>query len=113
MRVPEGIPKGFRRNLVDLVTNDRVQISRLTLDCDAECGRLVGARVGRELVAKRPDSGREIITFDGRRSQALDRVPAFGDRLRRLLIAPSSFSFASAGRSGSRYDTVWNRSRRP
>ena len=29
MRVPEGIPKGFRSNLVDLVTNDRVQIPRL------------------------------------------------------------------------------------
>ena len=28
-------------------------------------------------------------------------------------IAPSSFSFASAGRSGSRYETVWNRSSSP
>ena len=84
MRVPEGIPKRFRSNLVDLVTDDRVQIPRLALDGDTECGRLVGARVGRELVAKRPDRDREIVAFDGRRAQALDRVPAFGDRLRRV-----------------------------
>ena len=84
MRVPEGIPKGFRRNLVDLVTNDRVQISRLALDGNTECGRLVGARVGRELVAKGPDRDREIVAFDGRRAQALHRVAAFGDRLRRV-----------------------------
>ena len=93
MRVPEGIPKGFRRNLVDLVTNDRVQISRLALDCDTECGRLVGARVGRELVAKGPDRDREIVTFDGRRPQALHRVPAFGDRLRRVFNRTIQFLF--------------------
>ena len=40
MRVPEGIPKCFRSNLVDLVTDDRVQIARLAFDCDTECGRL-------------------------------------------------------------------------
>ena len=38
LRVPEGIPQGFRGNLVDLVTNDRVQFSRLPLDGDTECG---------------------------------------------------------------------------
>ena len=52
LRVPKGIPQRFRRNLVDLVTKDRVQISRLSLDLDAECWRRVGARVGRELVAQ-------------------------------------------------------------
>ena len=85
MRVPEGIPKGFRSNLVDLVTDDRVQIPRLALHCHTECRRLAGARVGRELVAKGPDREREIVAFDGRRAQALDRVPAFGDRLRGML----------------------------
>ena len=84
MRVPEGIPKSFRGNLVDLVTNDRVQISRLALHCNFECGRLVGVRVGREFVAEGPDRYGEIVAFDGRRAQALDRVPAFGDRLRRV-----------------------------
>ena len=84
MRVPEGIPKCFGSNLEDLVTDDRVQISRLALDCNTECGRLVGARVGRELVAKGPDSDREFIAFDGRRAQALDRVTAFGDSPRCL-----------------------------
>ena len=93
MRVPEGIPKGFRRNLVDLVTNDRVQISRLALDGNAECGRLVGARVGRELVAKGPDRHREIVTFDGRRPQSLHRVAAFGDRLRRVFNRPIEVVF--------------------
>ena len=74
----------------------------------------VGARVGRELVAKGPDRDREIVTFDGRRSQALHRVAAFGDRLRRLFNRDYPVSlFASAGRSGSRYDAVWNRSSRP
>ena len=93
MRVPEGIPKGFRGNPVDLVTNDRVQISRLALDCDTECGRPVGARVGRELVAKGPDRHREIVAFDGRRAQALHRVPAFGDRLCRMFNRAIQFLF--------------------
>ena len=34
---------------------------------------------------KGSDRHREIVAFDGRRPQALHRVPAFGDRLRRLL----------------------------
>ena len=55
MRVPEGIPKGFRSNLVDLVTKNRMELSRLTFDCDTERGRLVGAREGRELIAEGPD----------------------------------------------------------
>jgi hypothetical protein len=76
MRMLEGIPKRFRRNLVNLVTNDRVQITRLTLDCDSECGRLVDARVVRELVAEGPDRDGEIVAFDGRHSQALHRVAA-------------------------------------
>ena len=82
--MPEGIPKCFSGNLEDLVTDDRVQISRLALDCDTERGRLVGAREGRELVAKGPDSDREIVALDGRRAQALHRVTAFGDSPRRL-----------------------------
>jgi hypothetical protein len=82
MRVPEGIPKGFRRNLVDLVTNDRLQIARFALNL-----------VRREFVAKRPDRDREIIAFDGRRPQALHRVPPFGDRLRRLLNRTIQFAF--------------------
>ena len=93
MRVPEGIPKGFRGNLVDLVTDDRVQISRLALDCNTECGRLVGVRVGREFVAEGPDRYGEIVAFDGRRAQALDRVPAFGDRLRRVINRTIQFLF--------------------
>ena len=61
LRVPEGIPQGFSGNFVDLVTKDRVQISRLSLDCDTEYRRRVGARVGRELVAQGPDRRRESL----------------------------------------------------
>ena len=67
LRVPKSIPQRFRRNLVDLVTKDRVQVPRLSLDRDAECGRLGRARVGCELVAQGSDRHREIVTFDGRR----------------------------------------------
>ena len=78
MRMPEGIPKGFRRNLVDFVTNDRVQLARLALDRDTECGRLVGARAGRELVAKRPDRDREVVAI--RRSTPAGPAPRPGLR---------------------------------
>jgi hypothetical protein len=50
MRVPKGIPLCLRRNLVDLVTYDWVQISRLPLDCDTKYRRWLGIR--RELVAE-------------------------------------------------------------
>ena len=45
LRVPEGIAKGFRSNLVDLVTNDRVQIPRLRPRRHTEWGGRYGARV--------------------------------------------------------------------
>ena len=67
LRVTKSIPQRFRRNLVDLVTKDRVQLPRLSLDRDAECRRWVCARVGCELVAQGSDRHREIVTFDGRR----------------------------------------------
>ena len=53
----------------------------------------VAARVGRELVAKRPDRDREIVAFDGRRAQALHGVAAFGDRLRRVINRTIQFLF--------------------
>ena len=49
MRVPEGISKGFRSNLVDLVTKNRVELSRLAFDGNVEC-RSEAAVVGREFV---------------------------------------------------------------
>ena len=67
LRVPKSIPQGFRRNLVDLVTKDRVQIPRLPLDADAECRRRGAARIGCEPVAEGSDRDREIVTLDGRR----------------------------------------------
>ena len=47
----------------------------------------------RELVAKGPDRHREIVAFDGRRPQALHRVPAFGDRLCRVFNRTIQFLF--------------------
>ena len=78
--MPEGVPQGFRRNPVDLVTHDRAQISRVSLDSDTECRSGFNTRSGRELVAKRPDRRREVVAFDGRRPQALHCVAPFGDR---------------------------------
>ena len=113
LRVTKGIPQRFRRNLVDLVTKDRVQVPRLSFDPDAECRRRVGARVGRELVAQVL-----IATARSLRSTVDARKPCTASRpsviaLAAWAIAPSSFSFASAGRSGRRYDAVWKRSNRP
>src|SRR4030095_3409462 len=74
LAMPEGVPQGFRSNLVDLVTHDRAQISRVSLGSDTECRRGFDTRSGRKLVAKRLDRQREIVAFDGRRPQALHRV---------------------------------------
>ena len=67
LRVMKRIPQRFRRNLVDFVAQDRVQVPRLSFDADAECRRRSGARVGREPVAEGSDRDREIGTLDGRR----------------------------------------------
>src|SRR6185295_20133555 len=67
MRVAEGIPERFRGDLVDLVTHDRVQIARLSLERDTERRGAIGARVVGELVAKGPDGQREIVAIDGGR----------------------------------------------
>jgi hypothetical protein len=74
-----------------------VQIACLTLDCDLECGRPGGACVACELVTKGSHSGREIVTFDDRRSQALDCVAAFGDCLRRMFNRAIKFVFRLYG----------------
>ena len=91
--VPERVAQGFRRDLVDLVTNDRAQISRVSLDADSKCRAASSTRSRRELVAKHPDCHREIVAFDGRRSQALHRVTAFGDRLRSVFNRTIQFLF--------------------
>ena len=36
LRVRKGVSQGFRRNFVDLVTNNRVQMSRVSLDSDTK-----------------------------------------------------------------------------
>ena len=63
MSMPEGIAKGFRRNLADLVTNDRVELSRLAFDGNVEC-RSEPAAVGREFCPERADRQSEVVLFD-------------------------------------------------
>ena len=64
MRVPEGIPKCFRSNLVDLVTKNRMELSRLAFDGHVEC-RSEAAAVGREFCSQRADRQSEVVLFDG------------------------------------------------
>jgi hypothetical protein len=63
MRMPKGIPKGFRGNLVNLVTNDGAQIARVALDGHTECGRPVGARVSPSVIAFAAHSRRATNTW--------------------------------------------------
>ena len=68
LRVTESIPQRFPRNLVDLVTKNRMQVPRFPLDLDAECGGGLSARAStHEFVAEVSDRHREIVAFDGRR----------------------------------------------
>jgi hypothetical protein len=54
MRVTEGVAQCFRRDPVDVVADDRVQIARLPFDSDPEDARPFGARVRGELERCRP-----------------------------------------------------------
>ena len=67
LRVMERIPQRFRRNLVDFVAQDRVQVPRLSFHADAECRRRRDARVGRQPVAEGSNRYREIGPLDRRR----------------------------------------------
>ena len=64
-RVPKRVPQGFRRDLVDLVANDRVEFSRLALDNDVEVESRVVTRVVREFVANRSNRLCQIVPFEG------------------------------------------------
>ena len=84
LRMPEGVPKCFRSNLVDLVTNDRVQISRLALR------RRRGMReAGRALASVASSSPRVLIaTARSLRSTVDARKPCTASR-------PSVIAFAA------------------
>src|SRR6476620_11921397 len=71
MCVPVRIPEGLRRNLIDLVTCDRVQISRLPFDGHTVCKGLVSTWIAGEFVAQGSDGHSEIVAFDSRCAQAL------------------------------------------
>ena len=101
VRMPEGIPKGFGRNLVNLVTNDRGQIARLALDRHTEAGGW------RALASFASSSPRVLIATARSLRSAVDaRKPCTASRpsviaFAACSIAMSSLFFASAGRSGS------------
>ena len=63
LRMPEGIAKGLRRNLVDLVTKNRMELSRFAFDGNVECRPR--AAVGRDFCSERADRQSEIVLFDG------------------------------------------------
>ena len=73
MRVPEGIAKRFRSNLVDLVTKNRMELSRLAFDGHMEC-RSGGRCRRREFCSERADRQSEVIRFDGGGPQSLDGI---------------------------------------
>ena len=101
LRVPKRIPQRFRRNLVDLVTNDRVQVPRLSLDRDTECRR-------RLALASVASSSPKVLIATARslRSTADARRPCTASRpsviaFAACSIAPSSclFRFGRARRA--------------
>jgi hypothetical protein len=108
MRVPEGIPQGFRRNLVVLVTKNRMELSRLAFDGNVEC-RSDAAAVGREFCTQRADCQSEIVL-----SVVEDRNPCTASRpsviaAAACAMAVSSRCFATDDLSSNQCDTVWKR----
>jgi hypothetical protein len=78
VRVPERVSKRFRRNLVDVVTDDRVQIARLTLTATLNAGG--GRRVPRQSRAGRQRLDRMARSLrSGVDAAACYRVAALGD----------------------------------
>ena len=113
LRVTKSIPQRFRRNLVDLVAKDRCR----SRGCPSTATRNAGDWPALASVASPSPkvliaTGRSVpSTADARKPCTASRpsVMAFAA----CSIAVSSLAFASAGRPGSRYDAVWNRSNRP
>jgi hypothetical protein len=58
------VPQRFGSDPVDLVTKNRMQISRLALNCYSESRSLAG-RVGCEFLSERAYGQREIVALDG------------------------------------------------
>src|SRR5271165_2904661 len=65
LRVLKPVPQRFASDPVNLVTNNRMQISCLALNCYPESRSLAG-RVGCEFSSKRADGQREIVALDRR-----------------------------------------------
>jgi hypothetical protein len=57
------VPQGFASDPVNLVTENRMQISRLALNGDSE-SRSLGGRVGCKFFSKRTYGEREIVALD-------------------------------------------------
>ena len=115
LRVLDRVAQRLARDAERFLADDGIQVARLAVDRDVNRRRGTG-RPHRwsACSADRGDAVRQIVHRRRRRAQALHGVAAFGDRLRRVINRAIQFLFrASAGRSGSRYDAVWNRSSNP
>src|SRR5262245_12250130 len=77
----ERIAQRFARNAVDVVADNRMEAARRALDRHPEQGRGLLAIAALELFGQRRNGLRQFVAHDRGRSQVLNRVTAFDDRL--------------------------------
>src|SRR5271166_555838 len=97
-RVPERIAQRLHHKPVNLISQDRMQTARCSFHNQVEVGRGLNARSRSQFFPNRPNGYRKIILLDRRNAQALHRIPALGDRLRRM-IRSSLKHFTSVSRT--------------
>src|SRR5262249_31378216 len=79
--VTECIAQRFTRDAVDVVADDWMQVTRRPLDGYTEHRRALLASTVVQLFGQPRDRLRQLVVHDGGRSQILNRVTPFGDRL--------------------------------
>src|SRR5262249_29003749 len=79
--VTERIAERFPRNAVDVVADNRMQVTRRALDGHPEHGGALLAIAGVELFGERSNRLRQFVAYDDGGTQILNRVAAFGDGL--------------------------------
>jgi hypothetical protein len=85
VRVAKGVAQRFAGNPVDIVAQDRMEIPRRALYGHMDDGAILVRSAGCELVAQRADRHGEIVGGPRGRTQVLNRIASFGDRLRRSI----------------------------
>ena|ERR1700683_145379 len=81
----ECIAQRLARDLVDLVTHDRVQSPRCASDIHLQSDRCMATAFGSELLAESRDGLSQVIALDRRGAQSLHGLPSLGNGLRRLI----------------------------